>query len=125
MSRFFDINISEINSNLYNCLNKLSDYYETLKYKDFQIVVKMNPNIGSMLIHNIFSFNYKNKLFYYKKCNSPNCNFCCYFSLKWNYIYIKEINFLLPIRNFSNCNSSEVVYIIYCKNAIVIILVKH
>ena len=67
--------------------------------------LNMQPNIGAILIHNIFSFNFNLKNLKFLNCNNINCNICI-FSSKSNTIKLKD-NIKIPISCSSNCSSSN------------------
>ena len=67
----FDLNLININKIFNNCIRNIYN----VNFKDF-IFKKCNkflPNVSSLLIHNIFSYNFYNKPFNYKKCNNEEC----------------------------------------------------
>ena len=80
-----------------------------LKNSKIIVINRMQPNIGSILIHN-FKIPSQNK-FRTKICDQQDCKVCKYSS---SFFYIKLDNFYLPIYNNSDCKSCQIIYIIKC-----------
>ena len=112
--KFYDNNLSNINTSLQKILLNLCDKYSLFKFIKFNIVSKMQPSLGAMIINGIFSQNFSMKFFNYKKCNKTSCKLCIY-SDNSKYLYLpKNGNFFLPITTNATCTSSQIVYIIKC-----------
>jgi predicted GIY-YIG superfamily endonuclease len=82
------------------------NYFKNVNLK---LIYKMNSNLSKLLIHNFkiekpISFNYL-------KCKKKSCKICFYADTN---SYLKLNNFYLPIMSNSNCNSKNLVYILYC-----------
>ena len=71
----------------------------------------MQPNISSILIHKIFSYNFNFINKKYKRCTQKDCLICKYSNEQ---SYLKLNNFFLPISTNASCNSSKIIYIIKC-----------
>ena len=106
----FDYNLININKIFNNCIKKL--YNDNFKDFLFKKCLKFQPNISSLLIHNIYSFNFNNNICNYHKCDNNNCKVCLY-SLNFKYLLLNGY-FYIPIFNNSNCKSSHIIYIIKC-----------
>ena len=111
----FDKNLTNLNSIITNNFNtvKQDQYYQSIRHFSLQLHNSMQPNISSMLIHNIYSFNFKLINHKYKICNNINCKVCS-FAAKSNTIKLKNKS-VLPILCSSSCDTSNFVYIIKCK----------
>jgi hypothetical protein len=106
----FDNNISNFNNLASHAFENFKKDNEKFKNFKLKIVNKMQLNLSSLLIHN-FKFPSVIKCFY-KKCSNINCNTCLYSNNKHS-IYLTE-DFILPVIDFSSCNSINCVYIIFC-----------
>jgi hypothetical protein len=85
-------------------------------YKDTKLfaINILFPNLGTIFCHNFKSPNFKK--FYCKKCNTVNCITCKFINNNNSNISLKPyFNNGLPILSDSNCNSTNVVYFIFCK----------
>ena len=109
----FDKNLSNFNDVIINNFDKLKEenVYKNLRPYELKLHNNMQPNIGAMLIHNIFSFNFNLSNYKFFKCEDINCKVCSY-SSKSNTIKIK--NYILPILCSSSCSSKNFIYIINC-----------
>ena len=112
-SLIFDKNLLNFNDVIINNFNKLKEeiVYKNIRPYNVKLHNNMQPSIGSILIHNIFSFNFNLSNYKYYKCNDINCNVCIY-SNRSNTIKIK--NYIFPILCSSSCSSKNFIYIIYC-----------
>ena len=106
--------------NIYNFSNLLKNSFNNIKKENSQLInysLKniniMQPNLGAMLIHNIYSFNFQLKNLKYIKCNNEDCN-VCRFSSNSNLIKFTN-NLKFPINCSSSCDSSHIIYFIKCK----------
>ena len=107
----FDLNLLNINKIFNNCIKNI--YNDNFYNFVFKKCNKFLPNISSLLIHNIYSYNYHPNSCKYYNCNNLNCKICS-FSLNYKYLLLNN-NFYLPIFNNSNCKSSHFIYIILCE----------
>ncbi len=114
ISKFpFDLNTTYYTKIINESFLNLSEKYKFLDFMKIKNSLNMQPNIGAILIHNIFSFNFNLKNLKFLNCNNINCNICT-FSSKSNTIKLKD-NIKIPISCSSNCSSSNIIYIIKCK----------
>ena len=109
----FDKNLLNLKEIFLNSFNNLKKEYVLLKPYKLSLLNKMQTNMGSLLVHNIFSLNLNIKNFKYLKCDDLNCNVCIYNS-KSNIIKVNQ-SLTLPIDCISSCDSICVIYIINCK----------
>ncbi len=105
ISKFFDFNLNN-NKIITNSLTNLGVKHDLINYFKPNIVSKIQPNLGALLINNIFSYNFNLKFFNYVKCKEAGCEIC-ELSLNVKYLYFKD--FLLPISSFSSCSSIEII----------------
>ena len=70
----------------------------------------MQNNPSSLLVHN-FKFPHINT-FIFKRCGNIDCK-TCLFSNNNDKIFLTK-KFMLPISSESNCQSKNIIYIIYC-----------
>ncbi len=110
VSKFFDFNLND-NTPFIKSLSNLGQKHSLINYFKTNIVSKIQPNIGAILINNIFSYNFNLKFYNYVKCDEVGCEICD-LSLNIKYLYFKD--FFLPISSFSSCTSSEIIYFIFC-----------
>ena len=109
----FDLNLTNSHKLLSNAFDHLKNKYISLKNFNFKIFFKMQPNLGSIFIHNIFSFNFYLENCKFFKCKDISCKICA----KGANINSLKLNskFKFPISCSSNCSSSHFIYIIKCK----------
>ena len=110
---YFDQNISNFSNILKNCFNNVKKENSLLFDYSLKNINIMQPNLGAILIHNIYSFNFHLKNLKYIKCNNENCN-VCKFSSNSNLIKFTN-NLKFPINCSSSCDSSHIIYFILCK----------
>jgi hypothetical protein len=107
----FDRNFKDlsliVNSNFYLICNKFN---YPIKYS-INIVNRIQPSIGAMLIHNIFSFRFFSNYCKFKRCDSVNCKICAFSSQK-NFLDFN--GFIIPISKNTDCKSENVIYLIKC-----------
>ena len=111
----YDKNLTNLNNVIINNFNFLKNESCYSNIRPYNLILHNNiqPNIGAMLIHNIYSFNFYLCNYKYFKCQDSNCKICFY-SSNSNTIKINN-NFTLPILSSSSCNSTGIIYIIFCK----------
>ena len=107
----FDRNFINIFEIIHSSFTSLKNKYSFLNNFKINTLFQMQPNISSMLIHKIFSFNFNNIFKSYKNCNNINCKICKYSN---KHKFIKLNNFFLPILTNGSCNSTKIIYIINC-----------
>ncbi len=100
--------------NFKDIVNSAFESFKSLKpkYRNFKIflVNKMQSNLSALLIHNLkYPSIFLNS---YKKCKNLNCE-TCLFSSNNHCIYLTN-KFILPIFDNSDCESKNVIYIIFC-----------
>jgi hypothetical protein len=110
---YFDQNIYNFQDLLKNSFNNIKKENSLLNNYFLKNVNIMQPNLGAMLIHNIYSFNFHLKNLKYNKCNNINCN-VCKFSTNSNLIKFTN-NLKFPLSCSSSCDSSNIIYFIKCK----------
>ena len=110
LSKLFDFNINNTKI-INNSLVSLSEKFTVLKHIKTNFVNKIQPNLGALLINNIFSYKFNLKFFNYIKCKEGECKIC-EFSLNLKYIYNKD--FFLPVSSFASCESISIIYFIFC-----------
>ncbi len=113
LCRYFDFNFLDLNFNLLNSLDNLSHKFNVISLNKFQIVSKMQPNIGAIIINNISSFIFDNNKFKYSSCLFKNCKVCNYGTTVKYFLELNN-NIRLFFKNNSNCKSVKFVYIIRC-----------
>ena len=103
------------NLDLKNLIQK--SFLNTKKEKSFlsdcniKIINMINTNINRLFVHNFNIITYKaNHTFY---CDDCNC-FCCDLIYRKSSIFIKDLNFYLPLLDNGDCNSKNLIYIIIC-----------
>ena len=93
---------------------KAFDFFkkENLIFKDHKLMIinTMQNNLSSLLVHN-FKFPYINT-FFYKRCENLECKTCLFSNNNEKVSLTKK--FMLPISCESNCQSKNIIYIIYC-----------
>jgi hypothetical protein len=110
---YFDQNIVNFSDTLKNCFNNIKKENNLLTNYFLKNINIMQPNLGAMLIHNIYSFNFHLNNLKFNKCNNENCNICK-FGSKSNLIKFTN-NLKFPINCSSSCDSSYIIYFIKCK----------
>ena len=78
---------------------------------NLRIFNTINTNIGAYLIHN-FKINPPKNKKYCTRCNEQGCLTCFY--MHENY-FLNIDNYMFPVLSDSNCNSTGVIYIIFCE----------
>ena len=112
----FDLNLVNssqiILSSAFNNLKKKYILLENLNQKTF---FKMQPSLGSIFIHNIFSFNFYSNTDSYKfyKCNNIYCKICPLSTDIKVLPLNKKLKF--PIACSSDCSTSNFIQVIKCK----------
>jgi hypothetical protein len=108
----FDKSLTDYSKFLKNSWDETIDNDKNCFFKLYKLFLV--PNIQQNL-RNVFIFNHKTpkKLdFHTFSCKTDKCQICKFVFYK-NYLYIKN-NFCLPLLTNSTCNSSNVIYIIFC-----------
>ena len=84
LSKLFDFNLNNT-SLINNSINSLSEKFNILKHIKYNIINKIQPNLGAILVNNIFSYKFNLRFFNFVKCNREGCRICEY-SLDLKYI---------------------------------------
>ena len=74
-------------------------------------ITYIQKNLGSILVHNKPVKTYSLKNYFTSPCNLSNCLICNFVNSRK---YIKIKNFFIPILCESSCQSSNIVYFIFC-----------
>ena len=106
----FNFNYMNIEKFFLNFNLNSSFFSNFLQNCNLRLINKMNPSIARIFIHDFKII--KPCFFKYTKCQKINCSFCK-FSDKNAFIKLKD-KFYLPILSNSNCNSINLIYVIYC-----------
>jgi len=106
----FSMNLTNVKEILHSSWNRTKKSISSLENFKLFVIHNMQPNISSLLVHNFKLPLVRN--FCYNKCNSPFCVVCKFASIE-NHIFIN--NFFIPILCNSNCDSSNIIYILKCK----------
>ena len=105
----FECSLSNFNKIIYSSYFKTSFLNSVLNNFKLNIVNTININLNKLFVHN---FNIPSiSIFKTIKCNK--C-FCCKFIYENSFITLKDSNISIQLLSNSNCNSSNVVYIILC-----------
>ena len=107
----FDKNVINFNEILSRSFEDSIKKIETFKQEKIFLINKTQPSLGSLLIHN-FKFPHSVKNFY-RKCSNIKCKICIFSNHNAYFIKIND-KFSLPLLSYSNCDSKNCVYLIYC-----------
>jgi hypothetical protein len=106
----YDLSYNFFKNSLFKCTETLKLKYPIFEQKKLRLINLMKQNLGSIFLHN-FKFRNSFKKYFFKKCNNLNCKIC---SFGYNFYFLKNDKFILPIKSNSDCNSKYFVYIIHC-----------
>ena len=110
----FDFNHLKINKILNGNFFTIQQKYNLSLRCFLNTIFKMQSNISSLLIHNIFNKRFHSSNFYsFRKCSDNSCIICLR-SNPNSFIFLTN-NFHLPIMSNSSCSSSNFIYMIFCK----------
>ena len=113
LCRYYDSNLLNLNFNLLNSIDNLSLKFNHFYIDKFNIVTKMQTNIGSLIINNVPSFLFNNNMYKYHKCFFKNCKICKYGDTGNSFLDLNN-SYKLFFKSNASCNSKEFVYIIKC-----------
>ncbi len=77
------------------------------------IINRLSLNLNSLLVHNLNMDIYHLFKFRTEKCNTLGCKICKYIYNE-SYIFLKNSNIKLKLCENTNCESTNIIYIIYC-----------
>ena len=105
----FDLNLNTIETSFNSAFNAIS-YSTQLKFHKFRLVYYMQNNLSSLFINEFKLLRFKK--YRYIRCSNSFCEVCKYSNYE-DSIVIND--FCLPMLSDSNCQSTNVIYIITCK----------
>ena len=106
----FDNNIVNFKKVAHKAFKIFKEDFPQFSNNKLMIINKMQNNLSSLLVHN-FKFPSISKNFY-SSCKNLECKTCLY-SNKKEKIFLTE-NFILPIFSNSSCDSTNLIYFIFC-----------
>ena len=106
----YDNNAFKFKEIAYRAFDSFKEKNEKFKDHKLMIINTMQSNLSSLLVHN-FKYPLINT-FFYKRCENLDCK-TCLFSNNNEKIYLTN-KFMLPISCAGNCQSKNIIYIIYC-----------
>lgn len=105
----FNFNVLNLEKTFYDSFKAISKSSLLSDFK-FKLIYSMQPNLGSIFIHDFKIPSLNN--FSFKKCKDLKCEICPYSNSSY---FINLNNFLLPILSNSSCKSENCIYLLNCK----------
>ena len=106
----YDNNVCNFKEIAQKAFNSFKDENKIFKDHKLMIINTMQNNLSSLLVHN-FKYPYINT-FNYKRCENLDCKTCLFSNNNEKVSLTRK--FTLPISCKSDCQSKNIIYIIYC-----------